>query len=235
MNLLNKIKIILPWSKSDNSFDEELLGDINTTRFVVLDTETTGFDYENDRILCIGAIVLQNNTISIQESFEVYIEQEHCNQATAHIHGILKDYVLDRPKELEALHQFLAFLGDSIIIAHHTKFDMTMINNALVRNGLDKITNRTLDTASLYKKTLIKSNLLQHKDHYSLDDLADKFDISKKDRHTAIGDAYITAIAFLKILKKLREKEVSMLYHLFRYNHKKKSFRCGGSFFIILR
>lgn len=206
MNLLNKIKVILPWNKSDNSLDEELLGDINTTRFVVLDTETTGFDYENDRILCIGAIVLQNNTISIQESFEVYIEQEHYNQATAHIHGILKDYVLDRPKESEALQQFLAFLGDSVIIAHHTRFDVTMINKALERNGLPELKNRTLDTAILYKKTLIISHLLERKDHYTLDDLADKFDISVKDRHTALGDAYITAIAFLKILKKLREK-----------------------------
>ncbi|MBA4318002.1 MAG: 3'-5' exonuclease, partial [Flavobacterium sp.] len=199
---MNFIKTILSyvWDTSDKSSDEDLLGDINTTRFVVLDTETTGFDYENDRILCIGAIVLQNNSISIQDSFEIFIEQEHYNQDTAQIHGILKDFVLDRPKELEALEQFLAFLGDSIIIAHHTKFDVTMINKALERNELPKLKNRTLDTAVLYKKTLIVSNLLEVKENYTLDDLADKFDISKKDRHTAMGDAYITAIAFLKIL-----------------------------------
>jgi DNA polymerase-3 subunit epsilon len=209
MSLSKKIKTILSyvWDTSDKSADEEdLLGDINTTRFVVFDTETTGFDYENDRILCIGAIVLQNSKISIQDSFEVFIKQEHYNKATAQIHGILKDFVLDRPTEIEALQQFLAFLGDSIIIAHHTAFDVTMINKALERNGLPQITNRTLDTATLYKKTLIKSYLLERKEHYTLDDLADKFDISKKDRHTAMGDAYITAIAFLKILKKLREK-----------------------------
>lgn len=208
MNFYQKIKNILSfvWETPEKPFYEDLIDDINTTRFVVLDTETTGFDYENDRILCIGAIVLHNNTISVQDGFEIYIEQDHYNKATAHIHGILKDFVLDRPKELEALKQFLFFLGDSIIIAHHTKFDVTMINKALERNGLPELKNRTLDTATLYKKTLIKSYLLEHKDHYTLDDLADKFDISKKDRHTAIGDAYITAIAFLKILKKLREK-----------------------------
>jgi len=208
MNFSEKIKTMLSfvWDTSEKSTEEDLLGDINTTRFVVLDTETTGFDYENDRILCIGAIVLQNNTISVQDSFEVYIEQEHYNKATAQIHGILKDFVLDRPNEFEALKQFLDFLGDSIIIAHHTVFDVTMINKALERNGLPILTNRTLDTAKLYKKTLLSSYLLERKDHYSLDDLADKFDISKKDRHTAMGDAYITAIAFLKILKKLREK-----------------------------
>jgi len=215
---MNFIKTILSyiWDTSNKSSDEDLLGDINTTRFVVLDTETTGFDYENDRILCIGAIVLQNNRISIQDSFEIFIEQEHYNQATAQIHGILKDFVLDRPKELEALEQFLAFLGDSIIIAHHTKFDVTMINKALERNELPKLKNRTLDTAVLYKKTLIVSNLLEVKENYTLDDLADKFDISKKDRHTAMGDAYITAIAFLKILKKLREKKEITLKELFK-------------------
>jgi len=218
MSFSKIIKTILSyiWDTSEKESYEDLPGDINTARFVVLDTETTGFDYENDRMLCIGAIVLQNNKISIQDSFEIYIEQEHYNKATAQIHGILKDFVLDRPKELEALQQFLAFLGDSIIIAHHAKFDVTMINKALERNGLPELKNRTLDTAILYKKTLITSYLLERKDHYTLDDLADKFDISKKDRHTAMGDAYITAIAFLKILKKLREKEEVTWKQLFK-------------------
>jgi DNA polymerase-3 subunit epsilon len=208
MNLFNF------WKKEENNlFDESIT--IEETRFVVLDTETTGFDYENDRILCIGALVLQNGIISIQESFEVYLEQDHYDKSTAQIHGILKAFVIQRPTELEALQQFLDFLGDSIIIAHHTVFDVTMINKALERNGLPHLTNKTLDTAYLYKKTLIQSHLFERKDHYTLDDLADKFDISKKDRHTALGDAYITAIAFLKIVKKLREKKAINLNQLF--------------------
>jgi len=202
------------WKKEENLFDESLT--IEETRFVVLDTETTGFDYENDRILCIGALVLQHNSISVQNSFEVYVQQDHYDKSTAQIHGILKDFVLKRPNELEALQQFLAYLGDSIIIAHHTVFDVTMINKALERNDLPALTNKTLDTAHLYKKTLIKSHLFERKDHYTLDDLADKFDISKKDRHTALGDAYITAIAFLKIVKKLNEKKATNLNQLFK-------------------
>ena len=202
------------WKKEDDLFDENIT--IEETRFVVLDTETTGLDYENDRILCIGALVLQNGVISVQNSFEVYIEQDHYDKSTAQIHGILKAFVIQRPTEREALEQFLAFLGDSIIIAHHTIFDVTMINKALERNGLPELTNKRLDTAILYKKTLIKSHLFERKDHYTLDDLADKFDISKKDRHTALGDAYITAIAFLKIVKKLREKKEINLNDLFK-------------------
>lgn len=202
------------WKKEENLFDENIT--IEETRFVVLDTETTGFDYDNDRILCIGALVLQNGIIAIQDSFEVYIEQDHYDTSTAQIHGILKAFVVQRPTELEALQQFLAFLGDSIIVAHHTIFDITMINKALERNGLPQLNNKRLDTAILYKKTLIKSHLFERKDHYTLDDLADKFDISKKDRHTALGDAYITAIAFLKIIKKLKEKKDINLNSLFK-------------------
>ena len=218
MEFLNKIKLFIGtiWGNSEKSLDDEIQGDVDTMRFVVLDTETTGFDYTNDRILCIGAIVLQKYRIPIQESLEIYIQQEHYNKTTAQIHGILKASVLDRPNELEALQQFLTFVGDSIIVAHHTIFDITMINKALERNGLPMLKNRTLDTATLYKKTLLKSPLLDRKDNYSLDDLADKFDISKKDRHTAMGDAYITAIAFLKILKKMEEKKEITLKDLFK-------------------
>jgi DNA polymerase-3 subunit epsilon len=217
MNLFKKGKVSLFefWNKSEISSDEEQSNDINSTRFVVLDTETTGFDYINDRILCIGAIVLQNNTISIHDSFEVFIQQDHYDKTTAQIHGILKEHALDRPTELQALQQFLVFLEDSIIIAHHSIFDITMINNALDRNGLPKLTNKTLDTALLYKKTLLKSYLIERKENYSLDELADKFDISKEDRHTAMGDAYITAIAFMKILTKLKEKKEKTLDQLF--------------------
>lgn len=217
MDFITKIKNLIGTLFGYSDQVDEIKGDIDSTRFVVLDTETTGFDYENDRILCIGAVVLQNYRIPIQESLEVYIHQEHYNKATAQIHGILRASVLNRPNELEGLQQFLDFLGDSIIVAHHTFFDISMINKALERNGLPKLKNKTLDTAHLYKKTLLYSPLLVRKDSYTLDDLADKFDISKKDRHTAMGDALITAIAFLKILNKLKEKKGFSLGLLFRY------------------
>lgn len=217
MDFIIKIKNIIRTLFGNSDKGDEIKGDIDSTRFVVLDTETTGFDYENDRILCIGAVVLQNYRIPIQESLEVYIQQEHYNKATAQIHGILRASVLNRPNELEGLQQFLDYLGDSIIVAHHTFFDITMINKALERNGLPKLKNKTLDTAHLYKKTLLYSPLLVRKESYTLDELADKFDISKKDRHTAMGDAYITAIAFLKILNKLKEKKGFSLQQLFKY------------------
>ena len=202
--------------------------------FVVLDTETTGFDYEKDRILCIGALRLVGHSIQIKDGFEVFVQQDHYSKETAAIHGILKGEGIkslkvlenktaaivsektseisvrlkssDKMTELEALKSFLVYLGSSVIIAHHAFFDINMINKAMERHGLPSLKNKSLDTVNLYKKSLLRSPLIERKAHYSLDELADKFNISKKDRHTALGDAYITALLFLKIIKKIKEK-----------------------------
>ncbi|MFT5943205.1 MAG: DNA polymerase-3 subunit epsilon [Sediminicola sp.] len=218
INLFKKHRRNLPdfWSTYEKSFDKKISNDIKSVRFVVLDTETTGFDYDNDRILCIGAIGLQNNTITIKDSLEVFVHQEHYNIESAKIHGILKKGKIERLSEKEALKQLLEYLGNSILVAHHTKFDVTMINRALERHGLPKLKNKALDTAVLYKKALLTTTLMEKKEQYTLDDLADKFDISKEDRHTAIGDSYITAIAFQKILNRMKYKKEPTLKDLFK-------------------
>ncbi len=218
INLFKKQKKDYPdfWVTYERSFENKIPNDLKSVRFVVLDTETTGFDYNTDRILCIGAIGLKNNTIAIQDSLEVFVHQEHYNTESAEIHCILKKGKIERLPEIEALQQLLEYLGNSVIIAHHTKFDITMINRALERHGLPKLKNKALDTAVLYKKSLLFTTLLEKKDHYTLDDLADKFSISKEDRHTAIGDSYITAIAFLKILNRMKYRKEPTLKDLFK-------------------
>ncbi len=202
------------WQVYEATFKEKQPEEIARARFVVLDTETTGFDYDHDRILCIGALILESQTIAVKKVMEVYIKQDYYNRETAKIHGILKDGNTIQVSELAALKDFLVYVGNAVIIAHHAKFDITMINRALHRNGLPHLKNVVLDTSTLYKKTLIQSPLITKKEQYSLDELADKFDISKKDRHTAVGDAYITALLFLKILSKLREKKITSLQQL---------------------
>ncbi len=206
--LFGKGKINYPdfWMAYAKSFDLGLPETLNDIRFVVFDTETTGLDIEKDRILSIGALALQNNTITVNQGFEVYLYQHFYHAKNIAVHGILEEESKPRITELEAIQLSLAFLGNSVLVAHHAGFDRAMINQALQRHGLPKLKNKFLDTSVLYKRTLIASPLLQKKDHYSLDELAEKFDIPTTDRHTALGDAYITAIAFLKILGKLEGK-----------------------------
>ena len=204
------------WNTYESLFLEETPQDISKIRFVVFDTETTGFNFISDRILCIGALALEKNDIQVSRSFEVYLNQKVYNEETAKIHGILNNSKKSLISEEEAVIQFLAYLGNAVIVAHHAMFDIQMVNQALARIGLPKLKNEFLDTATLYKKTQIQSNLLQKQEFYTLDDLTDKFDISKEDRHTALGDAYITAIAFLKIITALKKKKTVTLKLLFK-------------------
>lgn len=217
-NLLKKNKLELPefWNAYAATFNTPNSENINDVTFVALDTETTGFDYENDRILCIGALKITEQTIVIKHGFEVYIEQEIYGKESAKIHGILKNEAIVKVSEFEALKIFLNYLGNKIIIAHHALFDINMINAVLARHQLPPLKNKYIDTSNLYKKTILKSNLITRKEQYSLDELADKFNISKKDRHTAMGDAYITALLFLKIISKLKEKKKINIKDLFK-------------------
>lgn len=212
---LKKDKPELPqfWKDYELKFKENTSEVLADKIFTVLDTETTGFNYSNDRILCIGAIKLVQQRIPIKDGFEVFITQEIYGKDAAPIHGILKNSKTPRLTEIEALEQFIIYVGNSVIIAHHAIFDLNMINNALLRNGFPELRNLYLDTSQLYKKTLIRSNLITKKDNYTLDELADKFSISKKDRHTAMGDAYITAILFLKIISKLKESKKEVTFN----------------------
>ncbi len=199
------------WQKLKNFFMEAYSDDLYEEpakfRYVVLHTVTTGFDYITDRILCVGALRLEDERIKVQDCLEIYLRQERYDRETSSIHGILRGESQDRLSEKEAMERVREYIGEDIIVAHHARFDMTMINRAMSRQGLPPLRNTVLDTAHMYRKTLINSPLLKKRDTYTLDELADKYNISKKDRHTALGDAYITAIAFLKILKVLRKKE----------------------------
>lgn len=180
---------------------------INETRFVVFDTETTGFDKQKDRVLSIGAVALINNTLQVKDSFEVYLKQDVFNPETVHIHGILKEGSNTKITEIEALEQFLKYIGNAVLVGHHIGFDMAMINQILFRNNLPSLDNKTLDTEHLFRKSkhTVYQNTLQQ-ERYTLDTLCDELNVSKSDRHTASGDAFITAIVFLKIMSRLNKK-----------------------------
>ncbi|RSK40318.1 3'-5' exonuclease [Mangrovimonas spongiae] len=203
------------WNEYENSFSPDTHKDLKSARFVVLDTETTGFSYSKDRILCIGAVEILNYEIQIAHSFEIYIKQERFNEKTVEIHGIIKNERIKTLTEYEAIEKFLEYLGNAIIIAHHAKFDVTMINKMLERHGFPHLKNKILDTVRLYNATRIKTNF-NRQEELSLDNIADKYLLDVSDRHTAAGDALITALIFLKTTTILKNKKGMTLKTLFK-------------------
>lgn len=205
------------WNEYSEKFTEEIPENILDLKYVVFDTETTGFNFENDRILSIGAVKVENQSIEISQNFEVYLDQQTFNPETVKIHGIIRNEKIQKLSEIEALKKFLEYIGNSILVAHHANFDIKMINKALERNKLPKLKNKFLDTALLYKKTRIATNLIDREKVFSLDEIAEAYNIDLADRHTASGDAYITAIVFIKILSRISKSKKMNSTNLLRY------------------
>ncbi len=205
------------WNEYAANFEEDLPENILDLKYVVFDTETTGFDYEKDRVLSIGAVKVERQSIEIQKNFEVFLEQNIFNPETVEIHGIIQNEKTAKISELEALKKFLSYIGNSVLVAHHASFDIKMINKALERHQLPKLKNKYLDTALLYKKTRILTNLIDREKVFSLDEIAEAYNIDLADRHTASGDAYITAIVFIKILARISKSKKMNSKNLLNY------------------
>ena len=201
--------VLFNWFKKDNKiypefwqsylscFDLKLKENLEQ-RVVVFDTETTGLDFRTDVILSIGAVGIDGNTISVKDSLELFVIQTVFKRETVPIHGILKEGKEEKITETEGVIQFLNFIKDAVLVGHHVSFDVKMINEGLKRMGLGKLKNRSIDTDKMYQK--FKG--LQQDQHSGLDELCGIFKIQKSDRHTAIGDAYITALIYLRLKNK---------------------------------
>ena len=105
LNWFKKKKIDYPdfWLTYVDSFNNKKKNPIETTRFVAFDTETTGFDKKNDRILSIGAVAFTGKSIEVNKSFEIYIKQDVFKPEAVKIHGLLKKGSLKKVDEPEAI------------------------------------------------------------------------------------------------------------------------------------
>ncbi len=171
-------------------------------RFVVLDCETTGLDPRRDRIVSMGAVALTGGEIDLGDTFESLLRVLH-NTAATLVHGITRDETREGVGEDEALAGLLGYLRDGVVVGHHIGHDLAMVDAALARHQVPGLLNRHLDTGEL-------ASLLEADgafsgqpplDDLSLDGLCRRFDIAPYDRHTAPGDAFLTAQILLRLLR----------------------------------
>ncbi len=187
---------------------------IEALRFVVFDTETTGLNPRTDVLLSIGAVEVQQQQIQVDRIFDCQIHREasiHQKAETIEVHGILPGVQESDWPERQAVEAFLDFLGDGILVAHHVAFDVQMIEKSLAQHQGGKLYNHLLDTAALAKE-LSRGGPKA----FDLDSLGRRYGIPLQDRHTATGDAYITAVLLLKLLNRLKKRRVATLGDLLR-------------------
>jgi len=189
---------------------------VSEVHFVVLDTETTGLDTRSDQILSFGAVGVHNWEIEAAGAFECYVHQVYEPVAeSVSVHGILPVEREDSMEEGQALEAFLEFIGDSVLVGHNLRFDLALINQALKSRVGGKLKNYAVDTISLARR-LRPPFHHPRPGEYSLDQLCREYRIPLSDRHTAAGDAYITAVLFLKLLARLEVRGVDQLGKLLK-------------------
>ena len=163
--------------------------------YTVFDTETTGLEPSHgDRILQIGATRIVAGKLRRGESFEQLIDPERDIPAAGiPIHGIEPRMVQGKPVLKAVLPGFHAFAADTVLVAHNAAFDMRFLQLAEAETGV-RFTQPVLDTL------LLSAVVHPQQDSHRLEAIAERLGVPVLGRHTALGDAIVTAEVFVKLL-----------------------------------
>lgn len=183
---------LLQGGRSDLTWDETPLRDL---AFTVFDTETTGLrPSDGDEIIQIGAVRIVNGKLLLTEHFDQLVNPGRTiPPATVPIHGISQDMVDGKPGIGPVIEAFHAFAAGTVLVAHNAAFDMKFLQMKERLTGL-RFDGPVLDTL------LLSAVVHPHHDSHRLEALAERFQLEVTGRHTALGDAMVTARIWLHLL-----------------------------------
>ena len=185
------------------ALDDRLLAQLSYT---VFDTETTGLKpSEGDEIVQIGAVRIVNRRLLRHEAFEQLVDPRRTlPKQSMRIHHISAEMLAGQPPIESVLPMFRAFVGDSVLVAHNAAFDMRFLELKQAASGV-RFDRPVLDTF------LLSAVLFPNQASHRLEAIAERLGVSVLGRHTAIGDAIVTAEVFLKMLPLLADKGIRTL------------------------
>ena len=172
--------------------------------YVVFDCETTGLrPSQGDELVSVGAIRVVNGRILTGETFERLINPGRPIPDTSRrIHGINDDMVRDKPPVEIVLPQLKTFVGDAVLVAYNAAFDMKFLELKEAATGV-RFENAVLDAL------LLAIYLFPDAPDHSLSGMARELGIDIAGRHTALGDAMMTAAVWVRLLDLLVARGVA--------------------------
>lgn len=159
-------------------------------RWVVVDLETSGLNLQRDEVLSIGAVVIEDGAIDLGQQFErTLMRTDHKLGPSVLIHGLGPTAIAAGSEPVEALLDFMAFVGDSPLLAFHAAFDEHMLGRALKESLGYRLLHPFIDVAHIAPFICPNANLRQA----GLDDWTRFFGLHAEERHHASADALVTA------------------------------------------
>ena len=173
---------------------------------VVFDTETTGLNVHNDRIIEIGGVRIIGGNLNQQDSFVQLVNPGvPIPQGSTRIHRLTDKDVATAPDFATAFAAFSRWVGDALVLGFTLGFDLGILKAEHQRSRLKWTAPRWLDVEHLVRR--VGPNL----PNYALETVAAWLGVDVVDRHRALADAEITARVFLALLPRMRERGILSL------------------------
>lgn len=178
--------------------------------YVVFDLETTGVSTQRDAIIEISAVKVKCGEVA--DTFSTLVNPGRPIPYTASaVNHITDEMVADAPAIEAVFPQFLAFVGDSVLVGHNIQsFDLKFLNQASMGLYGKALDNDYIDTLYMAR------NCLPQLSHHRLVDLAAHFQISAEGAHRALNDCLMNQKCFEEMARLEQSRKVEVCP------------RCGG-------
>lgn len=190
-------------------------------KLVLLDTETTGLDYQRDEIIEFSAVVLgkSGEKLTVLEEYDELVTLSPGGSIPPKIQeltGITNEDMAARgiPKKVLCGDIARMLTGNALILAYNAHFDLSFLYYLLLRDGDPTILRGKdkLDVLTVYKD--------RHSYPHKLCNAIDVYSLSGKvvNSHRAIDDV----LATVEVLKAMEAEKSDLLCYvnLFGYNPK---------------
>lgn len=166
----------------------------STRRFLVVDLETTNHRRQQ-RIIEMGVCRVENGKI-VDEWSALVNPGRPISRWVQQMTGITERIARRAPRLEKILPRLLNDLEDSILVAHHARFDFSCLDAEINRILGQRITNRYLCTVELSRCFLPGS------ENYRLETLSQWLGLRHDNPHRAGSDARATAELFCHLLRR---------------------------------
>ena len=166
-------------------------------RQIILDTETTGLETQQDhRIIEIGCVEMVDRRLT-GNNFHQYLQPDRQIDAGAiAVHGITNEFLEDKPRFADIVEDLISYLRGAELVIHNAPFDVGFLNHELKRLQQQK---PLIEEISSVVDTLVMARKKHPGKRNSLDALCDRYaiDNSRRDKHGALLDAEILSEVYL--------------------------------------